>query len=269
MLYLERFCLVCGCYLFAVFSLGLLLVTVGHRSSCWALVCLLFSVCLFFGIIFICFCCLPLIQCNRTVVEFLNLAFLAFTHVATHIGRLGYIHYCFTSVRYIIFYVTNTSVYIILPHRVISIRMDVLLQLLYPVQLHLSAISHTRVDGWALLLYFASTRRWISGERVNKSQSLSFAETRRLRRSSCSRLDAAFRHWNSKVRSRRHTDRCYATDTEVCSLNDRDDFACDNTSDDIWHFRQSAFTNRCLEKVNIQSHMHSLRISLLSAVCKF
>ena len=35
-LYLERFCLACGCYLFSVFSLGLLLITVGHRSSCWA-----------------------------------------------------------------------------------------------------------------------------------------------------------------------------------------------------------------------------------------
>jgi len=72
------------------------------------------------------------------------------------------------------------------------------------------------------LLCFASIQRWTSGERMTKSQGLSFANKSRLRRSFCSRSDAGFRRWNSKVRSRRHRDRCYATDTEVGCFNDRD-----------------------------------------------
>ena len=153
----------------------------------------------------------PVIQHKRAVVEFLMLFLLLFTHVATRLGlcSLGYI----LNISFVIFFhVTKMCVEALLSHQVVLLLIAMHAIVIFPALTSLIALA---IFDCVFYSVFASIRRWISGERTNALQSLSFADRQRPKRSFYSRLDAGFRRWNSKVPSRRHRDRCYATDIEV------------------------------------------------------
>jgi len=112
----------------------------------------------------------------------------------------------------IFFHVTKMCVEALLSHQVVLLLIAMHAIVIFPALTSLIALA---IFDCVFYSVFASIRRWISGERTNALQSLSFADRQRPKRSFYSRLDAGFRRWNSKVPSRRHRDRCYATDIEV------------------------------------------------------